>query len=252
MDKEAFNLRAGVKELTITVTCDNNPYRQGLGAAWGFSAHIRGSEKTILFDTGGDGSLLLSNMKRLGIEPDGIDIIVLSHLHGDHSGGLGGFVEKKSGVTVYLPESFPQRFKDNVRAQGATIMQVKQPLQICEDVYSTGQVGRGIKEQALVIRTIRGLVIIIGCAHPGVLKMVEAARKVMKEGIFLVIGGFHLEWATVRKIEKIIFAFKQMGVRYVGPSHCTAEKAGTLFEKHFGSNHIKVGAGKVLTLADLK
>ena len=250
-EKEAVS-KPAIKELTIKVVYDNNPYKEGLGTAWGFSCLIKGPEKTILFDTGGDGTLLLSNMVKLAIEPNSIDVVVLSHIHGDHTGGLGRFLERNADVTVYLPESFPKKFKNNVQAQGAKIVEVKQSLKICENVYSTGQLGRLIKEQGLVIRTEKGLIVITGCAHPGIVKMVNAAKDLLKEKIVLVMGGFHLEWATGGGIEKIISAFKQLQVTYAGPCHCSGEKARSLFEKHFGKNYIKVGAGKVITMADLQ
>ena len=77
-------------------------------------------------------------------------------------------------------------------------------------------------------------------------------EKMNQDEILLVMGGFHLEWATAGKIEKIISAFKQMGVRYVGHCHCSGDKARSLFEKHFGENYINIGAGKVISLADLQ
>ncbi len=241
----------GVKNLTITVTYDNNPYKQELETEWGFAAFITGTEKTILFDTGG-GRLLLDNMEKLAIEPDSVDVVVLSHIHGDHTGGLSSFLEKNSDVTVYLPSVFPKKFKDNAREHGAKIIEVKESLQICENVYSTGQLGRLIKEQSLIIRTDKGLVVITGCAHPGIVNIVNTAKELINEDILLVMGGFHLEWATKGGIEKIISAFKQLGVRYVGPCHCSGHKARSLFEKHFGSNYINIGAGKVITLTDLR
>ncbi len=83
-----------VKDLSIIITYDNNRYQEGLTSAWGFSCFIRGTEQTILFDTGGNGALLLANMKRLRIDPQEIDVVVLSHIHGDHVGGLGRFIEE--------------------------------------------------------------------------------------------------------------------------------------------------------------
>ncbi len=252
MERKAESISThGVNDLTITVVYDNNPYKEGLETAWGFSCLISGTEKTILFDTGGDGQLLLNNMKKLAIEPKTIDIVFLSHIHDDHTGGLNSFLEKNSDVTVYLPESFPQKFRDNVKDLKAKIVDVNQPLEICEDVYSTGQLGVWIKEQSMTIRTNKGLVIITGCAHPGIVKIVNTVKDLMKEDILVVMGGFHLEWATKGKIEKIISAFKQMGVRCVGPSHCTGEKARALFEKQFSSNYISVGAGKVIIIENL-
>jgi len=239
----------GTNELAIKVIYDNNPYIQELGTAWGLSTLIVGTEKNILFDTGGDDSLLLSNMKKLAVEPDSIDAVVLSHIHGDHTGGLNTILEIKPQITVYLPESFPKKMKENIQKFGTNV-EVKQPIKICENVYSTGQLGKWIKEQSLIIRTKAGLIVIIGCAHPGIVKIVAAAKDLMKDNVLLVMGGFHLEWATKAKIEKTISAFKQLGVQYVAPCHCTGEKARSLFEKQFGKNYINIGAGKTITMAD--
>ena len=243
---------SAVSELTIKVVHDNNAYDGTLRTVWGFSACIVGPDKTILFDTGSDGSLLLENMAKLHIEPAHIDLVALSHVHGDHTGGLTGFLKAKPRVDVYLPQPFPARFKEVVQGYGASIVEVDEPREICTHVYTTGLVGRLIKEQALVIRTIRGLVILTGCAHPGVTKMVEAVRRLSADDILLVMGGFHLEWATARKVEKIITVFRDNGVRYVAPTHCTGYKARELFQRRYGEHYIDVGAGKVLTLADLE
>ncbi len=240
-------------KISITVTYDNNPCEQGLETDWGFAAFITGTNKTILFDTGPTkANSLLDNMQKLAIEPDCVEIIVLSHIHGDHTGGLGSFLEKNPNVTVYLPSVFPKKFKDNARNSGAKIIEVYESEQICENVYSTGQLGKLIKEQSLIVRTDKGLVVITGCAHPGIVNIVNKAKELMKDDILLVMGGFHLEWATKGRIEKIISTFKQLGVHYVGPCHCSGHKARSLFEKHYGSNYINIGAGKVITLADLR
>jgi 7,8-dihydropterin-6-yl-methyl-4-(beta-D-ribofuranosyl)aminobenzene 5'-phosphate synthase len=239
-------------EMTITVVYDNNPFKEGLETAWGFGCVITGAEKTILFDTGGDGPILLKNMEKLAIDPNSIDTVVLSHIHGDHTGGLNSFLEKNPDVTVYLPKSFPKKFKDNVASCGAKIVAVEQPLKICENVHSTGQLGKWIKEQSLIIRTEAGLVVITGCAHPSIAKIVNTAKESLKDDILLVMGGFHLEWATKGKIEKIISTFRQLIVQYAGPCHGSGDKAISLFEKHFGKNYINIGAGKVITMADLQ
>ena len=238
--------------MCITAVYDNNPHKQGLDTAWGFSCLLTGAEKTILFDTGGDGSLLLGNMGKLGIEPNSIDIVVLSHIHGDHTGGLNGFLEKNPDVTVYLPKSFPKRFKDDIITSGAKVVEVEQSLKICENVHSIGQLGILIKEQSLVVRTKSGLIIITGCAHPGIVKIVNTARDLLRDDILLAMGGFHLEWATKAKLEKIISVFRKLQVRYVGPCHCSGDKARSLFQEHFGKNYISIGAGKVITMADLQ
>ncbi|MHC4087353.1 MAG: MBL fold metallo-hydrolase [Planctomycetota bacterium] len=237
--------------LTITIVYDNHSYKQGLETGWGFSCLISGVEKTILFDTGPGGSLIV-NMEKLAIEPQSIDTVVLSHIHPDHTGGLEGFLEKNPDVTVYLPKSFPERFKDNVRAQGAKVIEVGQPIEICENVWSAGQTGKWIKEQSLVIKTDKGLVVISGCSHPGIVNIVSAAKDLVKDDILLVMGGFHLECAGKGKIEKVISVFKHLGVRYVGLCHGSGDKARALFEEYFGGKYIKLGAGKVITIANLE
>ncbi len=240
-----------INNLFITVVYDNTPHKQGLQTEWGFSACITGPEKTILFDTGGS-SILLDNMEKLEIEPNSIDVVVLSHIHADHTGGLNNFLEKNSNVTIYLLKSFPTKFKDNARSCGAEIVEVNEPVKICENVHSTGRIGTVIKEQSLIIQTDKGLVIITGCAHPGIVKITAKAKELLKDDILLVMGGFHLEWATKGGIENIISSLKQLGVRYVGSCHCTGDKARKLFEQHFGQNYINIGAGKTITTEDLQ
>jgi 7,8-dihydropterin-6-yl-methyl-4-(beta-D-ribofuranosyl)aminobenzene 5'-phosphate synthase len=191
-------------------------------------------------------------MERLEIEPESIDIVILSHIHGDHTGGLRNFLEKNCDVTVYLPRSFPKRLKDKVAGCSAQMVEVERPLEICENVYSTGELGRLIKEQALVVRTEAGPVLITGCAHPGIVKIVRAARDLLDDNILLAMGGFHLEWATKGKIRKVISALKQSGVRYVGGGHCCGDKSRRLLEEHFGEKFINLGAGMEIASADLQ
>ncbi|MHC4334039.1 MAG: MBL fold metallo-hydrolase [Planctomycetota bacterium] len=238
-------------KLTITVVYDSESSREGMEVGWGFSAVISGAQKTILFDTGRDASVL-DNMQKLAIEPGSIDVVVLSHIHADHTGGLDAFLEKNQRVVVYLPEVLPAEFKKRVAGQGARIVEVKGPIEICENVRSTGVLGRWVKEQGLVIRTEAGAVLLTGCAHPGEATMVAAAKRSGGEDLLLVMGGFHLEWSTRKKIEKVISQFKKLGVRHVAPAHCSGERARALFERHFGRACIKIGAGRVITVESLR
>jgi hypothetical protein len=170
----------------ITVVFDNNPFDPRLRTSWGFAAWLEYGDRTVLFDTGGDGSLLLRNMAVLDLDPQTVDIVVLSHIHGDHTGGLGGLLAVNPAVAVYVPQVFPARFKDQVRSSGATALEVSGPIEILPGLWSTGQMGTGLIEQALVARTEKGLVIVTGCAHPGVDRMVARAKKVAQDEIALV------------------------------------------------------------------
>ncbi len=241
-----------VKNLSITVSYDNNPYKERLTTAWGFSCVIRGTEKTILFDTGGDGSILVTNLEELDINPKEIDLVVLSHIHGDHVGGLYSFLEKNSEVVVYLPRSFPKGFKDKVKEYGAKIVEVQGPLKICQEVYSTGELGTWIKEQSLIIHTGKGSIVITGCAHPGIVKIVDKAKDLVKNDVLLVMGGFHLGGESKGEIEKIVSSFRKLGVNYVGPCHCSGDAARQLFKEEYGENFIDVGVGRIVAMNDLK
>lgn len=237
------------QEVTITVLFDNEAYVGGLQTGWGFSALLEGVEKRILFDTAANWPKLSGNMKRFGIEVDGIDAVVLSHIHPDHTGGLYGLLENKADIEVYVPVSFPAEFKNKIKEFGARLIEVGQSLQICKEVYSTGQIGRLIKEQGLIIKTQKASVLITGCAHPGVIKMAEAAKKILADEILLLMGGFHLEWSVTLRIKSIISHLKKRyGLRYAAASHCTGKKAIRLFEKAFGDNYISTGAGKVIKI----
>jgi 7,8-dihydropterin-6-yl-methyl-4-(beta-D-ribofuranosyl)aminobenzene 5'-phosphate synthase len=240
-----------LNELTVTVVHDNYPCVDSLKTAWGFSALVTGPEKAILFDTGSDGTLLLENMARLQIDPGRIEVVILSHIHKDHTGGLTGLLKANPRVQVYLPASFPAKFKEAVRGYGATVVEIGGPQEICKDVSTTGVLGRRIKEQALTIRTQRGLVALTGCAHPGIVAILKRIRRLHEENILLVIGGFHLEWVTKWKVEAIIAAFRRHGVRYVAPTHCSSDKARQLFQEGYGPGCIETGVGKTIAVTDL-
>ena len=243
---------SALNDLTITVVHDNYPCVDSLRTAWGFSALVTGAAKTILFDTGCDGTLLLENMTRLQIDPGRIEVVVLSHVHKDHTGGLTGLLQANPRVQVYLPAAFPARFKDAVRGYGATVVEIGGPQEICKDVYTMGVLGRRVKEQALAIRTQRGLVVLTGCAHPGIVPILKRVRRLHEEDILLVMGGFHLEWVTKWKVEAIIAAFRGQGVRYVAPTHCSSDKARQLFQQSYGPSCLDMGVGRTIALVDLQ
>lgn len=149
----------------LAVVYDNNDYDLTLRTAWGFAWWVEAGEATVLFDTGGDGPTLLGNMAKLDLNPRVIDAVVLLHAHGDHTGGLAGLLDTGDRPTVYVPAAFPASFKTDVSAR-TDLVEVTGSMEILPGVYTTGQVGSGIVEQALVAETGAGPVIVTGCAHP--------------------------------------------------------------------------------------
>jgi len=233
---------------TITIIYDNNRYDSRLTTDWGFSCMVKSPQKTILFDTGGDGVILLHNMAKLEIDPKEIDVVVLSHIHGDHVGGLASFLERNSDVTVYIPISFPQNLKDEVTNTGAKLEEVDKARELFDGTFTTGELDGGIKEQSLVFRTQNGLVVITGCAHPGIVNIVERAKEISEGNVYLLMGGFHLAGASSSQVNHIAEDLLQLGVERVAPCHCSGEVARKIFKDYFGENYIDSGVGKRIAI----
>jgi len=240
-----------VTGLEIVVVYDNALYRQDLEARWGFACVIRGPDETILFDTGGDGAVLLGNMAKLSVRPAEIDAVILSHVHLDHVGGLGRFLAESADVSVHVPRSFPDGLKETVRVAGARLAEVGGPAEICGNVYSTGEMGAGLMEQSLILRTDRGLIVITGCAHPGIVQVVGRAADLIREDVLLVMGGFHLAGISGRGMAGVLANLRELKVRYVGPCHCTGDGPIHGFEEEFGSGFVSIGVGRTIRMADL-
>jgi 7,8-dihydropterin-6-yl-methyl-4-(beta-D-ribofuranosyl)aminobenzene 5'-phosphate synthase len=236
--------------LRFTILYDNYLYKEGTQPDWGFSCLIEGTEKTILFDTGTQPQILMHNVNFLNVDLSKVNQIVISHNHGDHTGGLSAVLERNHDVTVYIPISFPSEFVLRVEKLKAKAQTVDKPLEICRNVYLTGEMGDAIKEQSLIIDTSKGLIIVTGCSHPGIVNILKHAKQILDRPIYLVFGGFHLMDKSDAELQKVLESFKELKVEKCGATHCTGDKAIAMFKKAFGENYVPMGTGKILEISD--
>ena len=213
--------------MKITIVYDNCLSKPGLRTGWGFSSLIEvEDEPPLLFDTGADGATLLYNMHQLGIAPSCIGAIVISHAHGDHTGGLSAILEMNRDAKIYVPASTVTRIPER------KFVLVSQPVQISRAVSSTGEL-QGI-EQSLAINTTKGIVVVAGCSHPGVGAILEAASCHGK--VCGIIGGLH-GFHDFSRLE---------GLSLICPCHCTQHKSEL---RHlFPEQYVACGAGLQLEL----
>jgi len=229
--------------VTLISVYDNYQVDPELKTAWGFATIIKTPQELILFDTGGNSEILLFNMGKLNISPSSIKKVVISHIHTDHIEGLEGFLDKNSNITVFIPRSSPQSVKNMIIQNGAKFVEISAPRRISDSIYTTGELFGPPEEQSLIIDSRKGLIIITGCAHPGIVNIVKRAKKLMKKDkVYLVLGGFHHPPLSCVK------EFKELGVEKVAPSHCTGNLAREAFRKEYKENFIEYGVGKTVEI----
>jgi 7,8-dihydropterin-6-yl-methyl-4-(beta-D-ribofuranosyl)aminobenzene 5'-phosphate synthase len=234
----------GKSQVKLTIVYDNNTCEKSLQADWGFACLIQGFEKSILFDTGTRSEILLTNMGELGIQPKLIDCVFLSHFHRDHTGGLSSLIELNPEIEVWLPEFFPEDFKERILAGGASCVEVSGHQKICDRIFTTGVIEGWIKEQSLVLDTTCGLVVVTGCAHPRLTNILTKIQDLFGGNIYAVVGGFHLAGLQKNEIEEVIRELKTLGVQKIGPCHCTGENARKMFSEAYKEDFVEVGVGR--------
>jgi 7,8-dihydropterin-6-yl-methyl-4-(beta-D-ribofuranosyl)aminobenzene 5'-phosphate synthase len=161
------------------------------------------------------------------------------------------FFAQMQGVQVFVPRSFPEHVRQTIARMGATHQDVDRPVRMMPSIHSTGPLGTSLQEQALVVETGKGLVVITRCAHPGIVSIVKNALRAMRPnaGVALVMGGFHLLSASPRQIDEIVRELPELGVERVAPSHCTSDLARSRFKAAYSPNYVEGGAGLVLRFA---
>ncbi|RLF89510.1 MBL fold metallo-hydrolase [Thermococci archaeon] len=209
--------------MRVVIIYDNTTSRAGLKADWGFSALVETEERKILFDTGADGGILLSNMQKLKVDPEKIEDVFISHPHWDHIGGLPSFLRLNNKVKLWIPSYFPEA--KNARE----IIEVKKPTKLYEGIYSTGELD-GI-EQFLCVETRKGILIIAGCSHPRMGHILKEASQFGK--VYGIIGGLHgTRPESLKELELIC------------PTHCTQYKSE--MRSLYPEKYIEGGAGKII------
>ena len=214
---------------------------------------IEGFEKTILFDTGTSGPILMNNLSVLGFEPRQIDAVIISHGDWDHMGGLWTFLDANSNLEVYLPDSLSRHLKEEVRNYGAKLISVDASSRsVCSGVFLSGEMDGPRKEQALLLKTEERRIIITGCAHPGIVAITQRLGAISPTLPMLVMGGFHLKDSPETEIEQIVQKMKQLSVEWVAPTHCTGEHAEKLFANHFKTHCFSLCPGSRISEKELK
>ena len=234
-------------DLRLTVLYDNVSGSPELIPHWGFAALVEYGSHTLMFDTGADGAILLQNMEQLGVDPLSIEAVILSHAHPDHTGGLQALLDTGVRPTVYAPAEFGDAFKEQVRTQ-TELVEVTDAVEVIPGVHTTRPVGR-TTEEALVVESGDGAVVITGCAHPGVAEMVRQAQAVTSSQIAYLVGGLHLFQTPSEMVPPIITEVQQLGVAKVLPAHCTGDAAIELFRTEYGEDFTEGGVGRTITIA---
>lgn len=267
----------------ITILYDAFGKGSDLQKDWGFAALVEYGGKRILFDTGDNPDILARNARAKGVDLSNLEFVVMSHRHGDHMAGLGYVLGLNPKVKVYAPKenfgvygfSLPgsfyrknpalppeQRYYDGTPPevmkfgsawQGANFELIEKTTEIAPGIHLIALVSDKpstleLRELSLAIDTPDGMVIVVGCSHPGIERIVEAAAGINRN-ILLIAGGFHLVVAKDPDIEKIAGLLRDTyRVGYVAPGHCTGEPTFAALRTAFGERYLYAGLGSVIAL----
>lgn len=267
----------------ITVLYDAFGGTSTMQKDWGYAAFIEYGGKRILFDTGNNPEIFARNAKAKGVDLTKLDFVVMSHRHGDHMGGLSYLLKVNPTVKIYapkegfgvygadLPSSFyrkdaslppqqryyngepPEVMRFGSAWPGANFQLVGKNIKITDDISLIALVSDKpgtleLRELSLAINTPDGMVIVVGCSHPGIDKIAEAASTINPR-IHLVTGGLHLLTASDSDIENVVTTLRdRFKVEYIAPGHCTGEPAFAALKKAFGDRYLYAGLGTTLAL----
>ena len=237
--------------MKISILYDNQSSGDRFQSGWGFSCLV---DDQFLFDTGEAPEPLLHNMGQMNVSPEQIEAVIVSHNHWDHTGGLWEILKIRPNLKVYGCPGFGPEFQKKVQALGGRLILCSTFKEVCSRIAVTGEIQGQYKaapmpEQALILESADGLVVITGCSHPGIITMVECAKESLSNRpIGFVLGGFHLMDTSTDEIQSVVSRMRTMGIQKVGPTHCTGEQAKSKFRETFGKECVDISAGLELEI----
>lgn len=224
--------------MKFIILYDNYTYKKPFKSGWGYSVYF--PEKGLLFDTGEAAEPLKLNFESAGFSISDVKYLVLSHEHWDHTGGIELFGK---GVKLFAPRSFSASFIKRIENLGMEFIPITSPQNIVENFYTTGEMGREVIEQSLIVMGKKANVF-TGCSHPGVVNIIQKS-KTLHNDIGIVAGGFHLIHKSKSEIEGIAGQIKDLGVEMILPTHCTGDFAKEIFKDIFGDAYSECGSGYI-------
>jgi 7,8-dihydropterin-6-yl-methyl-4-(beta-D-ribofuranosyl)aminobenzene 5'-phosphate synthase len=268
----------------VTILYDSFGKSPTLTMDWGFAALVDYGGKRILFDTGNNAQIFEHNVKAAGVDLQKLDFVVMSHRHGDHMGGLAYLLKVNPTVKIYAPKersgvygddqpsstwyrkdpSLPaeQRYYSGAPPEiihmgeawpSANFQLIDKNIEIVPGMYLIALVSDKpgtleLRELSLAIRTPDGLVLVVGCSHPGVERIVQEASAIDPH-INLLLGGLHQIQAPDPEVERIARVLHdQYKLDRIAPGHCTGEPEFAALKKTFGDHYLYAGVGSVVDL----
>jgi 7,8-dihydropterin-6-yl-methyl-4-(beta-D-ribofuranosyl)aminobenzene 5'-phosphate synthase len=267
----------------VTILYDAFGKSPGMRKDWGYSALVEYGGKRILFDTGNNPEIFAQNVKAAGVDLLKLDFVVISHRHLDHTAGLTHLLSVNPQVKIYAPKeafgafgsSLPSKFyrqQDSLPEEmqyfdghpedtlsfgtawpEGKFVTVEAPLEVAPGMHLVSLVSetvgtKELRELSMAIETPRGIVVVAGCSHPGIERIVEAAKRIDRN-VHMVFGGFHLPAATDKDIAQIAAALHdRLEVALIAPGHCTGEPAFYLFKRTWKDRYKYAGVGSVIGL----
>ena len=268
----------------VTILYDSFGKSPTLTMDWGFAALVEYGGKRILFDTGNNAQIFEHNVKAAGVDLQKLDFVVMSHRHGDHMGGLAYLLKVNPTVKIYAPKersgvygddqpsstwyrkdpSLPaeQRYYSGAPPEiihmgeawpNANFQLIDKNVEIVPGMYLIALVSDQpgtleVHELSLAIRTPDGLVLVVGCSHPGVEHILQEASAIDPH-INLLFGGLHQIQAPDPEVERIARVLHdQYKVDRIAPGHCTGEPEFAALKKTFGDHYLYAGVGSVVDL----